>query len=212
MYNDEAIEALGPLFARHGWVFFAPYRRGQGLSASAGPYIGDEIAAAGKKGGMAAAAATMIHLLETDHFSDQMAALTWLRTQPFVEGKRIATAGNSFGGIEAVLGAERGSYCAAIDASGAAESWAKSAELRSFMLSTIRNAHAPIFFFQAQNDFDLSPSQVLSAAMKDAGKISEMKIYPPFGQSEKDGHSFAYRGSGLWADDVFGFLGRYCGN
>jgi carboxymethylenebutenolidase len=28
MYSNEAIEALGPLFADHGWVFFAPYRRG----------------------------------------------------------------------------------------------------------------------------------------------------------------------------------------
>ena len=36
-------EALGPVFVHRGWVFFAPYRRGQGLSASAGPYIVDEM-------------------------------------------------------------------------------------------------------------------------------------------------------------------------
>ena len=45
MLSEEAFEALGPVYASHGWVFFGPYRRGQGLSASAGPYIGDEIAA-----------------------------------------------------------------------------------------------------------------------------------------------------------------------
>jgi carboxymethylenebutenolidase len=39
-----------------------------------------------------------------------MAALAWLRKQDFVRPNRIAAAGNSFGGIEAVLGAERGSY------------------------------------------------------------------------------------------------------
>ena len=34
MYNNDAVEALGPLFAKQGWVFFAPYRRGQGLLAT----------------------------------------------------------------------------------------------------------------------------------------------------------------------------------
>jgi hypothetical protein len=50
MLNQQAFDALGPLFASRGWVFFAPYRRGQGLSAAAGPFIGDEIAAARNKG------------------------------------------------------------------------------------------------------------------------------------------------------------------
>ncbi len=49
MLSKQAFDALGPVFARHGWVFFGPYRRGQGLSASAGPYIGDQIDAAEKK-------------------------------------------------------------------------------------------------------------------------------------------------------------------
>lgn len=36
----------GPPFAKNGWVVFGPYRRGQGLSASVGKYLDDEIAAA----------------------------------------------------------------------------------------------------------------------------------------------------------------------
>jgi hypothetical protein len=48
MISKTGFDALGPVFASHGWVFFGPYRRGQGLSASAGPYIGDQIAAAEK--------------------------------------------------------------------------------------------------------------------------------------------------------------------
>jgi carboxymethylenebutenolidase len=210
MYSNKAIEALGPVFAKRGWVFFAPYRRGQGLSASAGPYIGNQIASAVNKGGIPAGAVTMIRLLETDHLQDQLAALAWLRRQEFVEKDRIATLGNSFGGIEALLGAEHGSYCAAIDASGAAESWAESPEIQHFLLRTVQNARAPIFFFQAENDFDVSPSQVLFAAMRKAGKPSEMKIYPRYGNSQKEGHSFAYLGSSVWMDDVFRFLGQHC--
>jgi hypothetical protein len=68
MYSSEAFEALGPVFAQHGWVFFGPYRRSQGLSAAAGPYIEDQIKAAMKQGGIPAGAAKMIELLKTDHF------------------------------------------------------------------------------------------------------------------------------------------------
>jgi hypothetical protein len=56
MLRREVFEAFGPVFASHGWVFFGPYRRGQGLSTSAGPYIGDQIAAAEKNGGISARA------------------------------------------------------------------------------------------------------------------------------------------------------------
>jgi carboxymethylenebutenolidase len=73
----------------------------------------------------------MIRLLETEHLSDQLAALAWLRNQPFIDGRRIAVAGNSFGGIETVLGAERERYCAAVDSAGAAESWALAPALRT---------------------------------------------------------------------------------
>jgi carboxymethylenebutenolidase len=211
MLNNEAFEALGPVFAKRGWIFFAPYRRGQGLSASAGLYIGDEIEAARKNGGMRAAAATMVRLLETDQLNDQLAALAWLQKREFVQARRIAVAGNSFGGVEAVLGAERGSYCAAIDASGGAESWALAPELQVSMARAVRNAHVPIFFFQPENDYDLAPGRVLSAAMKSSGKTFEMKIYPAFGKSNQEGHSFSYLGSSVWADDVFRFLEQNCG-
>jgi len=211
MISQQAFDALGPVFVRRGWVFFAPSRRGQGLSADAGPYIGDQIAAAKKRGGMAAGADTMVRLLETDHLDDQLAALEWLRTQPFVDRRRIAAGGNSFGGVEAVLGVEREPYCAGVDSAGGAESWALAPALQSRMTRAVKNAKAPIFFFQAENDFDLSPTKTLSAAMKDAGKPFEVKIYPPFGGSPSDGHTFGYFGAAIWADDVFRFLDRHCG-
>jgi carboxymethylenebutenolidase len=210
MLSKDAFEALGPVFAAHGWVFFGPYRRGQGLSASAGPYIGDEIAAAEKKGGITAGAAALVRLLETDHLQDQLAALAWLRTQRFVRPDRIAVAGNSFGGIETVLGAERGSYCAAIDSAGGAQSWAHAPELQSLMIRAVRNSTVPIFFFQAANDYDLSPSKTLSEAMKEAGKTFEVKIYPAYGKSVQEGHAFGYFGSSVWANAVFQFLDQHC--
>jgi carboxymethylenebutenolidase len=210
MMSEQAFAALGPVFASHGWVLFGPYRRGQGRSADAGQYIGDQIAAAEKAGGTSAAAATMERLLETDHLDDQFAALAWLRKQSFVQPNRIAVAGNSFGGIETVLGIERGGYCAGIDSAGGAQSWAEAPELQSVMTRAVRNAKAPIFFFQAANDFDLAPSKTLSTAMKQASRTYKLKIYPAYGDSPRDGHSFGYFGSEVWAEDVFGFLNQHC--
>ena len=210
MLSKDAFDALGPVFASHGWAFLGPYRRGQGLSASAGPYIGDQIDAAEKNGGIPAGAAAMVRLLETDHLNDQLAAFAWLRKQGFFQPDRIAVAGNSFGGIEAVLGAERGHYCAAIDSAGGAQSWAQAPELQALMTRAVRHAKAPILFFQAANDYDLSPSKTLSAVMKDASKAYEVKIYPPYGNSPEEGHTFGYFGSAVWADDVFRFLNQHC--
>jgi carboxymethylenebutenolidase len=210
MMSKDAFDALGPAFAGRGWVFFGPYRRGQGLSASAGPYIGDQIAEAKKSGGVSAGAAAMVRLLETDHLDDQLSALAWLRKQSFVQPGRIAVAGNSFGGVEAVLGAERGGYCAAIDSAGGAQSWSMAPELQAVMLRAVRNSHTPIFFFQAVNDYDISPSNTLSAAMKDAGKTYEVKIYPAYGDSAEEGHTLGYFGSSIWLDDVLRFLNQHC--
>jgi len=198
------------MFVRRGWVFFGPYRRGQGLSASAGPYIGTEIDKAKREGGIAAGAAVMVRLLETDHLNDQLAALAWLKQQAFIDPNRIAVAGNSFGGIETVLGAERVRYCAAVDSAGGAESWALAPQLQSIMVRAVSHSKAPVFFFQAQNDFDVTPTTALAAAMQHAGKTSEMKVYPAFGRSPQEGHTFGYFGASVWSEDVFRFLNRYC--
>jgi carboxymethylenebutenolidase len=208
--SNQAFDALGPVFASRGWLFFAPYRRGQGLSATAGPFIGDQIAAAEKSGGVAAGAEVMVQLLETDHLADQWAALAWLRKQGFVNPTRIAVAGNSFGGIEAVLGAEQGTYCAAIDSAGGARSWTLAPQLQSRMIRAVEHSKVPIFFFQAAGDYDISPSQVLAAAMKKSGKPDEMKIYPAYGNSRQEGHTVGYFGSTYWADDAFRSLHQYC--
>ena len=257
--NDQAFEAVGPLFRGRGWVLFAPYRRGQGLSAAAGPFVGDVIAGAQRtnarrvlplvalasvlalaglvlatrrrrrwlrvvsvavlvvaSSGVAyashvrAGAAALVTALETDHLDDHLAALDWLRAQPFVDPDRIATGGNSFGGVVTVLGAERVPYCAAVDAAGGAESWRVAPGLRARMTRAVQHARAPVFFFQAANDYDLAPSRSLAEAMASAGLPHQVKVYPPFGESAAAGHSFAWRGSAVWIDDVVHFLDDHC--
>ena len=210
LLNNQAFDLIGPLFTARGWAFFAPYRRGQGLSSDAGPYIQDEIRAAHARGGETLAAETMIRLLSTDQLQDQMAALTWLKIQPFVRPSQIATMGNSFGGIETVLGVEQGGYCAGVDPSGGAESWDGAPGLQSIMLHAVQHSEAPILFLQADNDYSLAPSRTLYTAMKALNKTAELRIYPPYGKSHQEGHSFAYRGASTWIDDVVRFMKAHC--
>src|SRR5471030_1197491 len=210
MLNSQASNIIGPLFASKGWVFFMPYRRGQGLSLNAGPYIIDEIKVAQKRGGIQEASETMTRLLSTEQLEDQLSAFAWLRTQAFVQQNRIAVAGNSFGGVETVLGAAKLPYCAAVVASGGAESWDESPELQQAMKAAARMANSPMLFFQAANDFNLAPSEVLSSERKKAGKPGEVKTYPAFGKSASEGHSFAYRGSGIWFPDIYEFIDKHC--
>jgi dipeptidyl aminopeptidase/acylaminoacyl peptidase len=78
------------------------------------------------------------------------------------------------------------------------------------MIRAARNARVPVFFVQPENDFDLSPSRVLSATMKAVHKPYQLKIYPPFGASTDEGHSFAYRGASVWTPDALNFLMQSC--
>ena len=152
----------------------------------------------------------MVRLLSTEQLQDQLAALAWLKRQSFISTGQIAVMGNSFGGIEAILGAERGGYCAAVDASGGAESWDRAPALQDSMLRAVQHSAVPILFFQAENDFSLLPSRTLYAAMRKAGLPAEIRIYPPYGSSHQEGHSFAYRGVRIWIGDVLRFLEEHC--
>lgn len=209
MKNSMASAAIGPKFAENGWAFFMPYRRGQGLSENQAPYIMDEINAAWWNP-FESEAAKLVEMHQGPQLNDQMAAFGWLRKQPFVDSDRIATAGNSFGGIQVMLGMAKADYCAGVNAAGAAQSWAGSEALQEMLKNAAATANGPIFFFQAENDYDVTPSKVLLSTMKSSGKSAEIKIYPRFGSGEDEGHSFPYRGVSVWFDDALQFVTEHC--
>ena len=64
----------------------------------------------------------------------------------------------------------------------------------------------PVYLLQAANDHDLSPNEVLSAEIRKRGKPVVAKVYPPFGESAKDGHAFCLRGVDIWGAEVFSFI------
>jgi dienelactone hydrolase len=148
---------LAPLFLNQGYVLFIPHRRGQGRSP--GEYVMDQLDRANQSGGAQARSRKLVELMEL-HLEDQIAALNYLKTLPEVDPQRIVVAGCSFGGIQTVLMAEKGlGLRAAVDFAGAAQNWEHSPDLRSRMTRAVQHSQMPIFFMQAKNDYDISPSQ-----------------------------------------------------
>ncbi len=206
-YHDVHFAQIGPMFAREGFVLFAPYRRGQGLSADQGTWVLDTLSRVAQEQGIVARGQKAVELLKTEQLDDVLAALARLRGMPFVDGNRIAVMGNSFGGVLTMEVAERGDGVrAAVNMAGAALNWKRSPEFKQWMIDMARGARVPVYFIQAENDMDTGPSRELSAEMSRLGKPNRMKIYPPFGKTAEDGHSFGYLGSHLWGADVVAFL------
>ncbi len=198
------LPALGPMFTMGGYVFFVPHRRGQGRSP--GDYIVDLLRREMEQGGPDAWSRRLVALQE-EHLQDQVAALAFARTLPYVDGSRVAIAGCSFGGIQTVLAAEQGHGTrAAIAFAAAAQTWKHSFALRDRLRKAARQAAIPLMFVQAQNDYDLEPSRSLAKEAEKAGKPAKLLLFPPFGASAQDGHEFCVRGAHIWSGDVFAFL------
>jgi len=188
-------------YVEHGFVLFVPHRRGQGRSKDAGVDI-NTIDLSTQPDSPAFADALVAQT------EDVIAAIAYVTALPYVDKNRIATAGCSLGGIESLLAAERGNgIVAAVDFAGAAITWAKNAPLRERMKVAARNAKVPVFFLQAENDFDTTPSRVLAEEMKKAGKPMRLHIFPPSGHTPMEGHGFCMGGKNPpWGEDVLAFL------
>jgi dienelactone hydrolase len=192
---------MGSFLAKHGYVVLFPYRRGAGKSQ--GTWWRDRVNAAPEAAREQAAIDALV--AEND---DVVTAIEWLRAQKFVSGKQVSVAGCSFGGIESLLTAERPlGLHAVIDFAGGAMSWAGNPLLRERMLQAAEHAQAPVFFVQAENDFDTTPSKVLAEAMRQKGLPQRVRIFPPHGTTPREGHAhFCNHGSSEWGADVLDFL------
>ena len=127
------------------------------------------IAAAEKDGGIAASAETMVRLLATDPLNDQFAALAWLRKQKFRSSESYRRSRNLIRWHRGHAGCGTRSYYQPSIRRGEPKAGGRAGAAIVDDRFGLKCARADIFF-QAETDYDLSPSKVLSAAMMDAGK------------------------------------------
>ncbi|HMH05286.1 MAG TPA: dienelactone hydrolase family protein [Terriglobales bacterium] len=200
-------EKLGPVFARHGYVFLYLFRRGVGLSTDQGINAVDLMNSESAAHGQEARNALQLQLLENREMDDALSGLKFLRALPYVDARNVAAIGHSFGGSLTVLLAEREpNLRAVVIFSGAGYSFDRSPELRARLLAAIDHIAAPVFFIHAENDYSLSSGKVLDARREHIGKPHRLKIYPPIGHTVDDGHDFLHLGVNIWEPDVFAFL------
>ena len=204
---EQNAEKLGPVFARHGYVFLYLFRRGVGLSSDQGANAVDLMNSESAARGLEARNALQLQLLDNREMGDALSALKFLRALPYVDPKDVALVGHSFGGSLTVLMAEREPNLRAVVVfSGAGYSFDRSPELRTRLLAAMDHIAAPVFFIHAENDYSLSSGKVLDARRQQIGKPHRLKIYPPIGHTVDDGHDFLHLGVNIWEPDVFAFL------
>ena len=198
---------LGPVFARHGYVFLYVFRHGVGPSTDQGTNAVDLMNSEFAAHGQEARNALQLQLLENREMDDALSGLRFLRALPYVDARNVAATGHSFGGSLTVLLAEREPNLRAVVVfSGAGYSFDRSPELRARLLAAIGHVAAPVFFIHAENDYSLSSGKVLDARREQIGKPHRLKIYPPIGHTVDDGHDFLHLGVNIWEPDVFAFL------
>ena len=200
-------QVVGAVFVRHGFVLLYPFRRGEGLSADQGQFIGDLLQREEAAKGLEARRQLQLVLTTTDHLQDARAALSFLKNLPYVDKGRVAVAGHSFGGQLTLLEAARDRTVRAAVAFGAAAgSWDGSPDHRDRLLEAVRELTMPVMLIQPANDYSLLPSKAMDEELTRLSKPHVRTIYPAFGPTPLHGHNFLYFDVARWERDVFAFL------
>jgi dienelactone hydrolase len=211
--NPHGNPSLAKFYVEQGYVFFAPDRHGQGLSKDAGPYILD-LEHESKTG--------QDHVdLHELYNKDVIAAVDWLKQQPYIDKQHLIMTGLSYGGIQTLLTAERERanlvgppvppYISAyLPFTPGAESWGNPA-LRQRLIDAVTVEKAPMFLLQAEGDYSTGPVETLGPilALKGDPKLWKAKLYPKFGCTNQDAHSrFASScdGIAIWSPDALQFF------
>ncbi len=197
---------VAKFYLEKGFVVFVPHRHGHGRSP--GDYIVDLQTKFRETAKDEASVQKKTIELHEFYNSDVVAAVNWLKSQPFVDSKKMIMSGISYGGIQTVLASEKGlGMKAFIPFAPAAMSWKGNPLLRERLLTAIKNAKAPVFLLQAENDYNLGPTELLGKELNGKGGANRSKLYPPYGTTNQEGHgAFATKGSAIWGADVSTFL------
>ena len=203
--NPKAHPELGLFYVKHGFVLFLPVRDGH--LPSPGAYIVDEQNAI-PKADVEAWRGKMVELHDK-HNQAVVDAIAWIKQQPYVDAKRIAMTGCSYGGIQTLITGEKDlGVRALIPFAPGAMSWANT-KLQEREKESVKKAKAPLFLLQAKNDYGIGPSEVLGPMISAKGGINRAKLYPAFGTTPAEGHGgFACSEAGIaiWGPDVIEFL------
>ncbi len=204
--DDAQFTSLAKQVVSRGYVLFVPDRHSS--SQSRGVVNGGELAdqLRNEEKDPTAINRRAVEFYES-HNKDVLAAVEFLKAQSFVDENRVVMAGSASGGVQTLLAAEKDTGVRAfVVFSPGAASWKENPLLQAMLRRSVRNAKAPVFVIQAQNDFTLEPSELLGKELERKGGLGRAKVYPPFGATRAQGNMFALSGCNTWSSDVFDFV------
>jgi dienelactone hydrolase len=205
--EPETPAIVGQVFARHGYALLFLFRQGIGLSIGQGTADGDLMEHAFEKGGAEARNRIQLELLDGEELNEVTAALSALRARRDIDSRRVAVVGHSFGGQLSLVQVERDARLrAAVLFGPAAASWQRSPALRTRLVAAARRAQAPVMIVHAKNDYSLAPGEAIAAELAKHRRRHQLRIYPPVGTTERDGHNLIFLNVPGWERDVFAFL------
>jgi carboxymethylenebutenolidase len=201
---DVSRPGTAALLMSWGIASFLPHRRGYGNSE--GPAWREEVTGTY---GTPEYDAQLVERLDKES-DDVLAALALLRRHPSIDRQHMGVFGSSFGGTTTLFAASKSrDLTCAVDFAGAAMNWDKTPALRAAMTKAALQLTMPIYLIQAANDYSIRPTKELSAALSEAGKPMESRLYPDFGFNNYEGHLLERGGAQLWAAEVRSFLERH---
>ena len=194
---------VGKMLTRAGYAVFVPERRGYGKSD--GEIWRQEVGNNQSR---------LIPRLQAET-DDVLAGVDYLRDLSYVDTKRLAVMGWSFGGVVTMLASARSTaFLAAVDQAGGALTWDGNSYMRSALVLAAERSATPTLFMVAKNDRTTSSVTPLADIFRRRNVAHKLVIYEPFAPSREGraapGHAlFSSEGAGLWENDVVEFLGRY---
>src|SRR5882672_5841246 len=194
---------IGRMLTRAGYVVLVPERRGYGKSD--GEIWWKEVGSDQSR---------LISRLQAET-DDVLAGIDYLRGLSYVDTKRLAVMGWSFGGVVSMLAAARSTaFLAAVDQAGGALTWDGNRYMRRALTAAAEKSTTPTLFMVARNDRTTASVTTLADVFKKRDVPHKLVIYEPFTPSQggraAPGHAlFSSQGVGLWENDVVEFLGRY---
>jgi dienelactone hydrolase len=158
--------ALGPLFARKGYIFLDLFRRGAGLSRGEGENSADLMRKAFKEKGQQGRNRVQLQQLQTKDLQDVRSGLAFLRQRRDVDTNHIAIMGHSFGRSLALLVAKQDpGIKAVITFAAGGYSWNNSSQLQAALIDAVKKINVPLMLVYAQNDYSIAPAYALDSVM-----------------------------------------------
>jgi len=196
--------AISALLTDAGFAVFVPERRGFGKSDGA-TFAND---------GTQDPDGT---IRRVQHEADDvLASLDYLKTQPFIDVRRIGMIGYSLGGQVAVFAASRSDTVRVIvDQAGGSLACDRSAVLQRTLPQTASTIKVPTLCMVAANDATTVAVTSVCDAIKARGGTAETIVYPPFMPSAPAGNTppghllFTAEGIPIWGNETVGFLAKY---